>query len=218
MDLQALLGFANVALFAVAVLLALGGAVVAFYGPRLVDARVKGAVEHLRSDIEKRLKEKEEETRKETQARLQMWMGYIFGELHRIHPDKEEFVDYAIEFSRHAFSALSDERKALAINNLTFYLAERGQVRDAKEAVSHAEELLDLYQKERDPDYLTTYARVLIAYHSSFADPAKVLREAICMLDELQKDKSVSENHKEKARPRAARLAEILRAIGPDSG
>lgn len=219
-SLEVLLRFLDVTLLVLAIVIAGATFFIGVRGSGWIKAAAKDEVDRLKLDIEKHMNEQEDKRKAETRAMLDTMIGYVFGETAR-HLFREgdivrsenrskflQLLEEAIVYARQGLTHASENLKPIALNNLVFFLAEIGDVRDAREVVSLAEQLMALYQRDHDADFLTTYAKAVVAYQHSF--PERVVREILGMLGAMLKDETINERQKNSARDRQTELNRIL--------
>jgi len=155
-----------------------------------------------------------EDKTKELRGRMYGFVGLILGHLSTVRP---EFIHDAIKFSRDAYEAIPEFSpfKVTAMNNLCFYLAQRGYMTDADAAVKYAKAALDDYAKSGEVEWITTYARVVARYANSFDHPRQTLLAAEKMMEELIANDQIPPKNKADA---ARHLTDIRAALGAMGG
>jgi len=191
--LNALFMAASIALFVIAIALAVLTLIAALWGRDWVI-----------SEIEKHSDRQSEIAA----ARMAGFVGFLCGKLRDTQP---EFLDQAIAFSRDAYKTLpvKERAKVAALNNLAFYLSIRADAADGNECVELARLLRRHYGETGNLEHLNTYASVVAAYHNAFPDPQRELEEALDVVDAVLSNRTASKRHKSNARRHKKKLEGI---------
>lgn len=198
---QALIGVTSIALAVLAILVAIVGAALVFYGR-----------DWLRDVIEKEVERRTAAHERELRGRVVGYVGFIFGRLRDVRPD---FLHSAIHYSEAARDFLPDDSsyKITAINNLAFYYATRGYVTDAPAAVAYAKRVLEEYAISKKIDRLTTYASVVAVFHNYFDNPRRALLDAEKMMQELEGRDDISVTEKQNAARHLVKIRAALQTV-----
>lgn len=199
--LNVLLVLATMALFTVAIAIALITVIVTAFGRQWV-------IDHIQQEIQKNL----ERVQGELRGRIHGYVGFIFGRLRDLNPP---LLTQAIIFTRDAYYALPDgtKGKAEAINNLAYYYSVKGDNVDGREAVRLITELRRDYARIETTNHLTTFASVAETFYDFFPDSKSVLKEAEQVMEKLLVDDTVSDAHKKDAQRHLERLRRALQNV-----
>lgn len=151
-------------------------------------------------------------------ARIDAKMGTIYGQLLRLlDPADEErrhyFLKIAILHLQRSYPLLDGEDATKAKNNLTFYLARRGEEADAEEAIALAEECLKRGSPDREIDLQTTYGFVISSFAEYLPQGEYLLQKALRLTQKLDQDQSLSRTNRDEVQRNLSRLGKALASV-----
>lgn len=205
---QDLFSLAIVGMYLVALLIAATSLSFAVFGKQWVESLVSRKTEHELRQLEIR-----------SNSRVYLRMAYILWQLSKgDDQERTKYLDEAIELTRKCYEDRfdpNDDIKANEVNNLAYFLIERGEDADKSEAVELSDTLLEIYKKFTERNAcLCTYAEIVLTCHSEFSDPKAAIKKAIKLVSPIA-NKSKSQTEIEEAKRLSVELNKKLKNLTP---
>lgn len=199
-----LFSLAIVAMYLVALLIAVVSLSFAVFGKQWVESLVLRKTEHELRQLEIR-----------SNSRVYLRMAYVLWQLSKgDEQERTKYLDEAIELTRKCYEDRfdpNDDIKANEVNNLAYFLIERGRDSDKAEAVELSDVLLKIYKKSTERNAcLCTYAEIVLTCHSEFSDPKTEIKKAIKLISPIA-NRSKSHAEIEEAKRLSVALSELLK-------